>query len=143
MMRQPRGGGFAFHAPIKAGDQVDLIFYSRPLGQSHTDGEGSDHAPGRMNDISDAVAFPGGSGDTNRMSGLPNDRMHFGTENGQAGMQIKPDGTLDIVKGGDSVLAIMKDFVTLFMNHHNLGAPLDEAAEASAILTRINQMKAT
>jgi hypothetical protein len=141
-VRQPRGGGLAIHAPIKAGDEVDLHFASRSLDDYQTDGESIDGAPARMNNLSDAFAVPAGSSDKTKLTNMPADKFHLGKEDGSAGLQIDPaTGKFDFVNGGDSILAVMKDFLTLFKAHTNLGAPLDQIAAADALLSRLDNLK--
>lgn len=135
--RQPRGGGFAIHAPVQAGDEVDLHFSSRALDPAQADGSSQSGAPGRMNQISDAVAYPSGSNDKTAMKDIPSDRMHVGTDNGKSGLQVTKAGKVDVKgtgEGGDeSLLDIWKEMLTLFKQHTHNGVAMDpqwqEAAE--------------
>jgi hypothetical protein len=143
-VRQPRGGGYATHAPIKAGDEVDLHFASRSLDPYQTDGEAIDAAPGRMHHLSDAVAYPAGSSDKTKMTGLPTDRLHVGTDDGRGGLQVKPDGTLDLKSGDESLLDIWKEMLDLFKQHTHMGVPVDApfVAAADALKARITSIQA-
>ena len=141
-VRQPKGGGMAIHMPIKAGDEVDLTFYSRPLDAAHNSGESTSQNAGRRNDISDAVATPAGSGEKSAKA-MPTDGMHIGLSDGSAGLKVKPDGTFDMKGKGDSLMSIIEDLAKAFRDHTNLTAPLDQQAGIQAIISRIQTIKAS
>lgn len=160
----PGGGGYGLHYDLKAGDPVTLHVRQRSVDKSQTEGGNTDNAPGRMNDLSDAMAYPGGGEDAKKMDNMPADGVHVGSADGKKGFQVRgdgslaivggsdggdklkvtPDGKVDLTAGGESLFQILQDFVTLFRDHLNLAAPLDpgDVAAADAILTRINSIKA-
>jgi hypothetical protein len=141
----PQAGGFIIHKPLKAGDEVLLHFAQRSLDQSGDDASAADGAPGRMHDLSDAIAHPASYSKPAQRAGLPSDRMHIGSTDGTAGLQMKPDGTFDTVKGGDSVFKIIVDALTALKAHKNGGVAMDAGDQSAlqAIIDRANAMKAT
>lgn len=143
-VRQPRGGGYALHAPVKAGDEVDLNFASRSLDKPQNDSEASDAGAGRMHHLSDAVAYPSGSSEKTKMTGLPSDRMHVGTDDGKGGLQVKPDGTLDLKSGDESLIDMLKEFLDIFKTHTHNGVPPDPPVVAAieALKTRLDSIQA-
>lgn len=98
---QPRGGGYTVHFPLKPKDPVTILFLPRSHDTQQTEGGAADNAPGRMNNLSDAIALPGGGDDTKALPNLPANRMHTGSEDGKKGFQAGDDGTVDVVGGPD------------------------------------------
>lgn len=137
----PRGGGFIFHVPLAAGDEVALIFADRTLDKAGADGSPSDGRPGRMHSISDAMAIPASHSASGAAEGMPDGKMHVGKDDGSAGLQVGPDGTADVVANGDSLMSMLDDLVTMFRDHLTAGAPHDKVAAAEALLTRIRKMR--
>lgn len=161
----PGGGGFGLHYDMKPGDPVTLQVRQRSVDKSQTEGGNTDNAPGRMHDLSDAIAMPGGGEDSKVMTNMPAGGFHVGTTDGKKGLQVRadgsaaivggadgsdklrvaPDGKVDLSAGGESLFQILQDFVTLFRDHTNLAAPLNpgDVAAANAILSRIANIKAS
>lgn len=140
----PRAGGMVLHKPPKKGDEVMLIASQRSLDQSGEDGSDAENNQGRMHSLSDSIAMPAAYSKTKELSNLPADRMHFGSEDGKSGLQMKEDGTFDLVKGGDTVFKIMRDFAEAFRDHIHAASPKsDKVAAAEAIIARIDAMKAS
>lgn len=137
----PRGGGFIFHVPLAAGDEVALIFADRTLDKAGADGSPSDGRPGRMHSISDAMAIPASHSASGAAEGMPDGKMHVGKDDGSAGLQVGTNGTADVVANGDSLMSMLDDLVTMFRDHLTAGAPHDKVAAAEALLTRIRLMK--
>lgn len=137
----PRGGGFIFHVPLAAGDEVALIFADRTLDKAGADGSPSDGRPGRMHSISDAMAIPASHSASGAAEGMPDGKMHVGKDDGSAGLQVGTNGTADVVANGDSLMSMLDDLVTMFRDHLTAGAPHDKIAAAEALLTRIRLMK--
>lgn len=159
----PRAGGFILHKPPQAGDEVTLHFAQRSLEPPIEDGQSSDGYPARMHDLSDAVAVPAAHSKAKELPNLPADKLHIGAEDGKKGMQVGKDGKVALVGGpdggekivvdpatgkvdmkanGESLAAIIRDFLTTFRDHMNLTAPMDApyVAAANALLTRLNAM---
>ncbi|HEV7258925.1 MAG TPA: Gp138 family membrane-puncturing spike protein [Bosea sp. (in: a-proteobacteria)] len=157
----PGGGGFGAHYDLKAGDPVTLHVRQRSVDKSQTDGGDADGAPGRMHDLSDAIAYPGGGEDSNVMENMPAAGAHFGSKDGKSGLQARAGGSSAIVGGpngtdkltvsaagkidlkgenGDSLFQIIRDLATVFRNHTNSGAPLDSpfVVAADAIIARLD-----
>jgi hypothetical protein len=137
----PRGGGFIFHVPLAAGDEVALIFADRSLDKTGADGSASDGRPGRMHSISDAMAIPASHSASGAADGLPDGKMHVGKDDGSAGLQVGADGTADVVAKGDTLLTMLEDFVKMFRDHLTEGAPHDKIAAAEGLLTRVKAMR--
>lgn len=139
-----RAGGMILHKPPKKGDEVRLDASQRSLEDSATDGSDAMNNRGRMHSLSDMVATPAAYSKGKQLPDLPADRMHFGSEDGKSGLQMKADGTFDLVRGGDTVFKIMRDFCEAFRDHVHAGSPMsDKVAAANAIIARIDAMKAS
>ncbi|WP_377838696.1 Gp138 family membrane-puncturing spike protein [Bosea sp. UC22_33] len=162
---QQNGGGFGVHVDLKAGDPVTVHFRQRSVDKSQTDGSDTNGAPGRMHDLSDAIAYPGGGEDSKVMTNMPAGGAHFGASDGKKGMQTRADGSTAIVGGpsgsdkfkvgptgkidmvsesGDSLLDIVKAALVLIRDHLNSGAPVDSATQVAAnqLIAKIDGMKA-
>ncbi|WP_350397625.1 Gp138 family membrane-puncturing spike protein [Methylorubrum podarium] len=140
----PRAGGVILHKPPKNGDEVMVHFAQRPLdGAIEDDEDMRGENTTRMHHISDAVAVPAAHSKGKQLANLPTDRMHFGSEDGKSGLQIKEDGSFDLVRNGDSLWKVVEDLATAFRDHMNGIAPNDKKAEAQAILDRVAKIKAT
>ncbi|WP_342150376.1 Gp138 family membrane-puncturing spike protein [Methylorubrum sp. SB2] len=140
-----RAGGLIMHKPLKDGDEVVLHFGQRSLDGAIEDGsDQSGNRSGRMHSLSDAMAVPTAHSKGKQLPNLPADRMHFGSEDGKSGLQMKGDGSFDLVRNGDTFLTVMEDFLAAFRDHlHDGGAPHDKVAVATDLLTRVGKMKAT
>jgi hypothetical protein len=139
----PRAGGLVLHKPLKKGDEVELRFSQRSLDQSADDGSDQPGNRGRMHHISDAVASPSSYSKGKQLANLPADRMHFGSEDGKSGFQVKEDGSFDLVRNGDSLWKVIEDLASAFRDHMNNNTPNDKKAEAQQILDRVAKIKAT
>lgn len=149
----PGGGGYGVHYDLKPGDPVVLHVRQRNTDTSQTDGGDADGSPGRMHDLSDAIAYPGGGEDGRVMTNMPEGGAHYGSDDGKKGMQTRADGSTAIVGGpngtdalqvkptgqvdlkgpnGDSVLDVLRDALILIRDHLNSGAPTDAASQAQA-----------
>lgn len=157
-----RGGGFVIHKPMKAGDEVTLLMHDRSLDTSADDASNADGHPGRMNDLSDAVAVPASYSKPKQMAGLP-DGLHVGSEDGKSGLRVGDDksvalhggpdggqklkidpasGKLDMTANGESLVAILRDTLVLFRDHLNgaAGMPAGNISSVNAIISRLNAM---
>lgn len=144
-VRHPRAGGLILHKPPKKGDEVKLSFLSRSMDQSGDDGSAVDNHPGRMHDLSDAIAELGSYSKPKELANLPADRMHFGTEDGKSGIQMKEDGSWDHKKGDDTLWTLIVDYLKAYRDHKHAGVPMDpgDIAKANQLIQRAEKMKAT
>lgn len=144
-VQHPRAGGIIFHKPPEKGDEVKLSFVSRSTDQSGDDGSAIDNHPGRMHDLSDAIATLGASTKPKELPNLPADRVHFGTEDGKSGLQMKKDGSWDHVKGGDTLWSLIIDYLKAYKAHTHGGVPMDapHIAKADELIERAKKMKAS
>ena len=96
----PRGGGFFVTFPIKKGDLVLLVYCDRSIDKYKSSGGTvpTDPVDLRMNDISDAVAYPGFYPVPRALKdGVLNKAdMAMGYENGVQA-HFKKDGTMEVV----------------------------------------------
>lgn len=161
----PGGGGYGVHYDLNPGDPVVLHVRQRSVDTSQTDGSDANGAPGRMHDLSDAIAYPGGGDDAKTMDNMPAGGAHFGKKDGKQGLQTRGDGSSAIVGGpngsdkfvvnaagkidmksesGDSLLQIIRDFLIAFRDHTNGGAPMAAPfiATANTLIAKIDGMKA-
>lgn len=157
----PAGGGFGVHYDMQPGDPVVGHARMRNTDTSQGDGSDANAAPGRMHDLSDSIAFPGGGADTVKMDNMPAGGAHFGSKDGKSGLQTRVGGSSAIVGGpsgsdkltvsaagkidlkgenGDSLFQIIRDLAEVFRNHTNAGDPLDSpyVAAADAIIARLD-----
>ena len=162
---QPKGAGGGVHVDLSAGDPVTVHFLQRNTDTSQTEGGNADGAPGRMNDLSDAKAYPGGGADSSVQTNMPAGGVHFGGNDGKSGMQRRADGSTAIVGGpsggdkftvnaagkidmksesGDSLLDIVRAALVLIKDHQNGGAAPDAGTQAAAavLIAKIDGMKA-
>lgn len=162
---QQNGGGFGVHVDLKAGDPVTVHVRQRSVDKSQTEGGDANGAPGRMHDLSDAIAYPGGGEDSKVMTNMPAGGAHFGKSDGKSGLQARADGSSAIVGGpngsdkfvvsatgkidmksesGDSLLDIIREFLVTFRDHRNSGQPLDApyVSAANVLIAKIDGMKA-
>lgn len=137
----PRAGGFVLHKPLKKDDEVILHFAQRSLDASGEDGSDADGAPGRMHDLSDAVALPASFSKPKEMANMPEKGIYFGRDDGKAGLTIDDNGKVDFKQEGDSLKAFLKDFLTAFRDHLQPAAH-DKVAVASQLLTRLDNLMA-
>jgi len=161
----PAGGGFGAHYDLKAGDPVVAHARMRSTDQSQTEGGDANGAPGRMQDWSDSIAYPGGGEDPKKMTNMPAGGAHYGATDGKKGMQVRADGSTAIVGGpsggdkftvsaagkidmksesGDSLLDIVRAALVLIKDHLNAGAAPDAGTQAAAavLIAKIDGMKA-
>ena len=161
----PRRGGYGLHFPLKSGNALTLIALDRPADQWQESGGSLDAAQGRIGDLSNIVAMPGGYPETDPMAGAAGDGMYVGSDDGKRGMRSADDGNVSLKGGpsgsdkirinaagkvdivaesGDSLLQIIRDFLVAFRDHTNSGAPLDApfVAAANSLIAKIDGMKA-
>lgn len=161
----PGGGGYVSHYDLAAGDPVTIHTRQRSVDKSQTEGGDADGAPGRMHDLSDAIAYPGGGEDAKVATNMPAGGAHYGKADGKKGMQVRADGTTALVGGdgkdavtvkpsgqvdikgpnGDSVLNILREALVLIKTHLNAGSPVDSGtqAAATALIARLDGIQGT
>jgi hypothetical protein len=105
----PRGGGFAFHTPLKAGDPLSLE-PSKHSQEGWNSGKNMNASAGRDNSHSDYMATAGGMvRDSDALKGLKGDRLHAGTQDGKSGFQMNEDGKFNIFSGDESLIGLLKE----------------------------------
>jgi len=102
-VRFQRFGGFVIHKELEVGDEVDLFFMDRSSDPYQVDGESMDGAPGRMNDLSDAVAYPTGHNEKRKTADVPQNGTWLGSESGQQGIFLGKDGSVTVKRGTSTV----------------------------------------
>ena len=160
-----RGGGYGFHLPLKPGNALTAFALDRPQTSFRENGGNSNAGQGRINDISNLIAFPGGYPDSAPMQGVSDDGMFVGSDDGKRGMRSSDDGSVGLKGGpsgsdkfvvnaagkidmksesGDSLLDIIRSALVLIKDHLNAGAPTDSATQiaATALIAKIDGMKA-
>lgn len=138
----PKAGGFILHSPPKKGDEVFLISSSRSLDQSGDDASDVTDAPGRMHHLSDMVAIPGSYSKPKELKDMPEKGVYFGRDNGKAGLTIDDDGKVDFKQEGETLKRFLADFLKLFKDHTNGTLTNDQAADAQALMTRLDNLMA-
>jgi len=97
----PTAGGCALTLPVRAGDEVLLVFSSRPIDSWWQSGGVQRPAGARMHDLADAFAIPG---PVSRPAVLPNistSQAQLRNEAGTASISLNPDtGAVSIVAPG-------------------------------------------
>jgi|GEM_PF-3469230 len=163
---QMQGGGFGVRVPIKNGDPMTLFFSSRSRDAFQKDGADISNAPGRMNDLSDGLAFPGGAPDSDTaFNDVPADQFHMGSTDGKRGMRASPDGNVSLKGGpsgsdkivvtpdgkvdmksenGESLMQLMKETLELIRDHLTKGVPMDAqyVEKAQKLIDRLGDMRA-
>ncbi len=162
---QPKSAGGGVHVDLSPGDPVIAHARMRNTDTSQTEGGDANAAPGRMHDMSDSVAYPGGGPDSSVQTNMPAGGVHFGGNDGKSGVQRRADGSTAIVGGpsggdkftvtaagkidmksesGDSLLDIVRAALVLIKDHLNGGAAPDAGTQAAAValIAKIDGMKA-
>lgn len=162
----PGGGGYVSHYDLKAGDPVTVHFRQRSVDKSQTEGGDANGNPGRMHDMSDAIAIPGGGEDAKVATNMPAGGAHYGASDGKKGMQVRADGSTALVGGpggkdavkvkptgqvditgpnGDSVLDILREALVLIRDHLNGGFPVDSGTQskANALIAKLGGIQGT
>ena len=163
-VHHPRGGGYAVHFPVKPGNAVTLTAMMRPLDGWQADGSAHDGAPGLMHDWSNMVAVPGGEPDTKPLPATVTNGYWGGSDDGKKGVSVEdggkvalrggPGGTDKLVitpagkvdlkgENGDGLMAIIRDFLTIYRAHKNATQPMDagDIAAADLLIARIDAIK--
>ena len=144
---QPRGGGFAITLPLKAGDGVQILFQSGDTDRWYQEGGRQDGATRRTSDLSFAVAVPGLEPAPNALESYDPDNLVIGTTNG--GVTVSPDGKVSIEGGGEDLLTILHDLLTILEGGQTTVTygssagihPLTQQADYGALKGRLAAMK--
>lgn len=144
---QPRGGGFAITLPLKAGDGVQILFQSGDTDAWYQKGGAQEGATRRASDLSFAVAVPGLEPAPNALGSYDPDNLVIGTPGG--GVTVSPEGKVSIEGGGEDLLTILHDLLTLLeaaTTTVTFGSsagihPLTEQADYGALKDRLAALK--
>ncbi len=93
----PGAGGFIITFPIKAGDEVLVVFSSRCMDSWWQSGGVGVPMEVRMHDLSDGFAIPGPKSLPNVVSGISSSNLQIRTDNGSAYLELTPSGTINLV----------------------------------------------
>lgn len=92
----PGGGGLRLTFPIKAGDEVLLVFACRPIDAWWQSGGLQRPANARMHDLSDAFAIPGPMSKPKVIEAISETDAELRTDDGLAKVAMSPAGLVTI-----------------------------------------------
>jgi hypothetical protein len=102
----PRGGGFAITFPIKAGDEVLVVFASRCIDSWWQQGGVGAQAEARMHDLSDGFAILAPTSQPRKLANVSTDNLEIRLDDGSAVIQLAADGVVYVnAPGGFNVSA--------------------------------------
>lgn len=109
----PSGGGYFVHFPMKKGDPVTLWFTSRSIDVWKASDGSTPVDPGdmRMQDLSDAIAYPGARTFGAPLADVNASDLVIGKDGGDALVTLKDDGSILIGKGATKEVARKGDAV--------------------------------
>lgn len=107
----PQGGGYTFTWPLKPGDDVMLLVSDRPIDRWQVTGSVAPKGHGRMHSLTDAVAFPGPSPDTNPPAGVSATDLTIFGPGGEA-LRLTPAGDMSIGGPGGPAAARVGDTIS-------------------------------
>lgn len=91
----PCGGGFSLTYPIREGDEALVVFSSRCIDGWWQGGETAPPPDSRMHDLSDGMAIIGPRSQAKKLNpAVDVENVQLRTDDGQAGLTIKPDYTI-------------------------------------------------
>lgn len=93
----PRAGGFALTFPIKAGDEVLVVFASRCIDSWWQSGGVGQAAEVRMHDLSDGFAILAPTSQPKKLNGVSDANVQLRDEAGTTFLEITPDGKARLV----------------------------------------------
>lgn len=96
----PSAGGFSLTLPIKAGDEVLVVFASRCIDAWWQNGGIQQPMELRMHDLSDGFAIPGPRSQPKVVSGISADNARLVNDEGTTYLEITPDGKINLVAPG-------------------------------------------
>lgn len=94
-----RAGGFVLTFPITVGDFVEIQCAEQSTLAWRDSGQVSEPGLSQPHGLNGAIAKPGWYPDTLRLTGVSTRDVVLGTEDGEASVRVKPDGT--VVLGAD------------------------------------------
>ena len=99
-----RGGAAFIHMPLEAGDDMLLVFSQRSLDNWKTQGGMTNPDDNRKFDLTDAFALIGGSAIPDAFTPQTTDAIEI--VNGEAAIQIFPDGHFKITNGVSELISL-------------------------------------
>lgn len=118
----PKAGGFALTFPVKAGDEVLVVFASRCIDSWWQSGGVGAQAEARMHDLSDGFAILAPSSQAKKYSNVSAANVQLRDEAGTTYVEITPDGKARVV--GASQVDISAPTINIQGGAvMNLGAP--------------------
>jgi hypothetical protein len=93
----PRAGGFALTFPIKAGDEVLVVFASRCIDTWWQSGGVGVQAEVRMHDLSDGFAVLAPTSQPKKMSNVSSTSVQLRDEDGTTYVEIAPGGKIKLL----------------------------------------------
>lgn len=93
----PSAGGFTITLPIKANDEVLVIFASRCIDAWWQSGGIQKPMEARMHDLSDGFAIPGPKSQPNKISGISSTGAQIRNDAGTTYVEIAADGKIKLV----------------------------------------------
>lgn len=91
----PHGGGFSLTYPLKAGDEVLVVFASRCMDAWWQSGGVQAPAEQRMHDLSDGIAIPGPWSQAHKLvPPVDIENVQLRTDDGKAHVTMMPDYTI-------------------------------------------------
>ena len=93
----PRAGGFALTFPIKAGDEVLVVFSSRCIDAWWQSGGVGVAAEARMHDLSDGFAVLAPTSQPKKLSGVSASNVQLRDEAGTTYVEIAPGGKIKLL----------------------------------------------
>jgi hypothetical protein len=93
----PRAGGFALTFPIKAGDEVLVVFASRCIDAWWQSGDVGAQAEARMHDLSDGFAILAPTSQPKKFENINPNNVQLRDESGTTYVEITPDGAARVV----------------------------------------------
>lgn len=93
----PRAGGFALTFPIKAGDEVLVVFSSRCIDAWWQSGGVGVAAEARMHDLSDGFAVLAPTSQSKKLSNVSSSNVQLRDEAGTTYVEIAPGGKIKLL----------------------------------------------
>ncbi len=93
----PRGGGFALTFPVKAGDEVLVVFASRAIDAWWQSGGVGAPVEARMHDLSDGFAILAPTSQPKRLGSVSSTAVQLRNEAGTTSVAINADGTAEVI----------------------------------------------
>lgn len=138
----PYGGGSFIHFPIKAGDEVAVIFMERSIDDFIRTGQVTALKHARLHDLSDGFCFPIVLSDPAKagLPDIPDDALYIRFGDGY--FQLNDDGTIQMVNGfGDELIGCIKDLADVLRTATITGSSFSPATVTSLenVCTRLER----